>query len=330
MLLQLFRTHRSSSSSSSSTLMPPLSILRSTRSTSTTGTTGVPKKFLAVPYPYHAEVKVQVQSLNAQGLGVGVAVDPQHPARTRTIHVPKVWPGEVVIARIYRNVAGSNVSEADLVRVEVPSPERVQPICRYYSSCSGCQLQHVGIEAQHLWKRQQVLDGLKATGCDLSKAELNEVISTAPEHTHAYRSKITPQVSYHKIRKEDGSLIDRVDDVETYANRALRIGFQIVNSRRVLDIDECILATKDVNDELHSFREKMTRTHEKNSALAVAIPRKKRRMQLLSSQLFRDDLRGSVHSDPNALITQNVGGLNFTYKAGIMYIIMVLNGFFIP
>jgi hypothetical protein len=74
----------------------------------------------------------------------------------------------------------------------------------------------------------------------------------------------------------------------------------------------------------------MTRTHEKNSALAVAIPRKKRRMQLLSSQLFRDDLRGSVHSDPNALITQNVGGLNFTYKAGIMYIIMVLNGFFIP
>ena len=316
MLLHLFRTHRSSSSSS--TLMPPLSILRgtSTNTKSTTGTTGVPKKFLAVPYPYHSEVQVQVQSLNAQGLGV--AVDPQHPARTRTIQVPKVWPGEVVIARIYRNVAMSNVSEADLVRVEVPSPERVQPICRYYSSCSGCQLQHVGIEAQHLWKRQQVLDGLKATGCDLSKAELNEVISTAPEHTHAYRSKITPQVSYHKIRKEDGSLIDRVDDVETYANRALRIGFQIVNSRRVLDIDECILATKDVNDELHSFREKMTRTHEKNSALAVAIPRKKRRMQLLSSQLFRDDLRGSVHSDPNALITQNVSGLNFTYKAGII------------
>lgn len=58
-----------------------------------------PKNFVATPYRYHAEVKVEVTALSSEGYGV--AVDRQHPERT--ILVPKVWPGETVTVRIFRN-----------------------------------------------------------------------------------------------------------------------------------------------------------------------------------------------------------------------------------
>ena len=72
-----------------------------------------PKKFKTTPYQYHEEVTVEVQSLSSEGNGV--AVDPQHP--DRTISVPKVWPGEVVTVRIFRN---NTDSEQDYNCTTVP------------------------------------------------------------------------------------------------------------------------------------------------------------------------------------------------------------------
>jgi tRNA/tmRNA/rRNA uracil-C5-methylase (TrmA/RlmC/RlmD family) len=273
-----------------------------------------PKKFMPTPYQYHTEVKVEVKSLSSEGYGV--AVDLEHPERS--ILVPKVWPGETVTARIHRNHRGH--SDADLVRIDVPSPERITPRCPYFSSCSGCQFQHVPISAQHAWKKRHVLSVLTAAGCDLNSAQICEVASTGSEHTFHYRSKITPQVSYQRKKPTRDLAAAAAAErplPETYSDRNLKVGFSRIDNRDVLDITECLLATKAVNDQYVAFRKELMATHAQNSSSGAATPVSKKRRRLLSSRLFRDDMSGGgVESDPNAHITQEVGGLRFTYKAG--------------
>jgi hypothetical protein len=101
---------------------------------------------------------------------------------------------------------------------------------------------------------------------------------------------------------------------EKYSERALRVGFQRVSSRRVLDVHQCLLATPAINTQYSAFRRALAATHEQLSSSGAQITKKKKK--LLASQLFRDDLSGAVHSDPNSVLTQRVGGLSFTYKAG--------------
>ena len=97
-----------------------------------------------------------------------------------------------------------------------------------------------------------------------------------------------------------------------YSDRDLKIGFQRINSRQVLDIPECLLATKAVNEQYRRYREEAINTHEQNGDLLFTKKKK-----LLSSVLFRDDMNGTVESNPNAYIAQQVNGLHFTYKAGM-------------
>ena len=41
-----------------------------------------------------------------------------------------------------------NFARAKLLRVLKPSPERVEPACRYFAGCGGCQYQHMDYAAQ--------------------------------------------------------------------------------------------------------------------------------------------------------------------------------------
>jgi tRNA/tmRNA/rRNA uracil-C5-methylase (TrmA/RlmC/RlmD family) len=79
-----------------------------------------PKKFRPDPFPYHHELTLRIDSLTNLGMGVA-RVDGW------VVFVPHCLPGETVRARIYRN--DKNFSQADLVEVIEPSPDRVQPTC---------------------------------------------------------------------------------------------------------------------------------------------------------------------------------------------------------
>jgi len=82
-----------------------------------------PRGFVTGPFAYHDIVTVEIQSLNHMGVGVGKAVlseagsDADSDAdvdcgHTVSVHVPMGLPGEVVRARIYRNMPA--FSESDL------------------------------------------------------------------------------------------------------------------------------------------------------------------------------------------------------------------------
>jgi len=73
------------------------------------------------------------------------------------VYVPFSLPGEQVRAR----VAGDRAEIAELL---TPSAARIEPACRHFGRCGGCQLQHWR-EADYLaWKRDTVADALAKRG----------------------------------------------------------------------------------------------------------------------------------------------------------------------
>ena len=83
--------------------------------------------------------------------GDGVAEGP--------LFAPRTLPNEVVSGVLQ----GSQLSD---IRIETPSEQRVQPPCRHYKSCGGCQLQHASEEFVANWKVEVVRNALSAQGLE--------------------------------------------------------------------------------------------------------------------------------------------------------------------
>ena len=73
------------------------------------------------------------------------------------IYVPRTLPGELVEVEIIDG-CGRNP------RIVTPSPNRVSAPCRHYTSCGGCELQHVSDEFVASWKRRVIDTALSAHG----------------------------------------------------------------------------------------------------------------------------------------------------------------------
>jgi 23S rRNA (uracil1939-C5)-methyltransferase/tRNA (uracil-5-)-methyltransferase len=214
-----------------------------------------------------------VEGLTNLGMGLG-RVDGW------VVMVPFVIPGEKVRARIFRNF--TNYSDADLVEVLEPSPDRVQPKCSLYTTCGGCQYQHISYERQLGEKTRQVEALLQKLGAIEHPVE---PAIGSPEVYH-YRSKITPH--YNRPAK-DGSQ---------------PIGFLRYGRRnQIVDVEQCPIATEAINQALPEVREEARRAGGK------------KRRQRGGTILLRDVVEGII-TDPQAIVSERVGDLTFQFKVG--------------
>ena len=106
-----------------------------------------PRGFREGNYSYHEEVVVTIDNLTNLGQGVG-RIDGW------VLMVPFALPGEKVRARVFRNHA--NYSDADLVEILDASLDRVDPRCKLFGTCGGCQYQNLDYEKQLVYKTRQV------------------------------------------------------------------------------------------------------------------------------------------------------------------------------
>ncbi|NVK16526.1 MAG: class I SAM-dependent RNA methyltransferase [Rhodobacteraceae bacterium] len=86
------------------------------------------------------------------------------------LFAPRTLPGEIVSGI----AEGSRLTQ---IRIETPSEHRVQPPCRHYKSCGGCQLQHASDAFVAEWKTDVVRNALTAQGLD---TEFRPILTSPP------------------------------------------------------------------------------------------------------------------------------------------------------
>ncbi|MDY3747246.1 MAG: 23S rRNA (uracil(1939)-C(5))-methyltransferase RlmD [Lachnospiraceae bacterium] len=114
--------------------------------------------------------------------------------------------------------------------VEIPSKDRVRPVCPYYDRCGGCQLMFMKYNAQ-LDMKQQIVEGLIGDFCKVEPV-LGMVI---PEN---FRTKVHATFSKGK----NGRVI-----AGTYEPK----------SHRVIDINNCCIQDQKANDIIVSIKKLM-------------------------------------------------------------------------
>jgi tRNA/tmRNA/rRNA uracil-C5-methylase (TrmA/RlmC/RlmD family) len=147
------------------------------------------------------------------------------------VFVPFVLVGETVEVEI--NAVKKNFARAKLLRVLQPSPERVEPACRYFGRCGGCQYQHVDYPAQLRLKHKQVADLFQRLG-GLAPERVAPVIP-CPQ-PYGYRNRIMIRSQWNKPEQK------------------LNIGFVRGDCGLVEDIEECKIAEPVLNEEIRRVR----------------------------------------------------------------------------
>lgn len=147
------------------------------------------------------------------------------------VFVPFVLTGEEVEAEITE--VKKQFARARLVRVLKAAPERVEPPCRYFGTCGGCQYQHVAYETQLGWKRKQVADLMQRMGGFAPDVVTAVVPCPQP---YGYRNRVMVRSQWDKPRQ------------------ALNIGFLRADSRLVVDVTECQIAEPELNEQLRRVR----------------------------------------------------------------------------
>ena len=234
-----------------------------------------PRGFVPEPFAYHEEIEVRIESLTNMGAGLG-------RIEGWVVMVPFTAPGDRVRARVYRN--HKNYSEADLLTVIHPSPDRREPECLLFGRCGGCQYQHLDYAVQMEWKGRQVAELLQKMA-DLDEIRVEPVIAS-PQEWH-YRSKITPHFQKPKNGKIEA------------------IGFLSAQSRnRIVDVEACPIATPAINEGLPAVR----------SEVHGQAARYKK-----GATLLLRDAGGHLATNPNEPVTETVDGIEFEFLAGSFF-----------
>lgn len=122
-------------------------------------------------------------------------------------------PGDKVI------VEGQG-DRARIVDLAAKGPTRTAPVCKHFTFCGGCALQHVEPEAYRAWKRDQVVQALAQRG--ITDVDVAPLVSFAPRTRR--RAVLTAKLV-------DGTVM---------------IGFQERGSHHIVDMNECHILHPDL------------------------------------------------------------------------------------
>ncbi|KZV65147.1 S-adenosyl-L-methionine-dependent methyltransferase [Peniophora sp. CONT] len=289
------------------------------------------------PYPKakeeKAEVEVRIVGISASGCGIGLPVESESEENERRKHwaivVPFALPGERVRARVFRHARLH--SHADFVEMLEPNPElrddsRVQ--CKYFAKCGGCQYQMVDYAQQLEWKADVVRNAYRRFSGLPSDAVPPVQTTIGSPLQYGYRTKITPHFDAPPksvAKKYAGS---ELTAPESDKPDWLRIGFNQVNTRHVLDIEECPIAAPVLNQALPSIREgiaKYSLTYKKGvslilrDSLTIPTPAVENGDAPVPAPTSKDDGPHVCITDFKATVRERVGPLLFDYNAGSFF-----------
>ncbi|KAL8292128.1 hypothetical protein RQP46_001594 [Phenoliferia psychrophenolica] len=239
------------------------------------------------------DVEVRVVGMSAHGDGLAILSSASTSLPTRILTIPFTLPNELALVHIHRHEPDYYMSHADLVRIVEPSPDRQRPAieiegsaapaaedvspelaavrakfgervqCKYFGVCSGCQYQPLSYEHQ-LTLKQSVVRKAFANFSLLDPSLIPAVGPTLPSPLqYGYRTKLTPHFQAPPANgkstgggrrgKGKGKQPEAEEQVEE-RDWEVTIGFEEKGRKRIIDIEECVIATQVINTALVSER----------------------------------------------------------------------------
>jgi 23S rRNA (uracil1939-C5)-methyltransferase len=97
---------------------------------------------------FDLNARLTIERLGARGEGVSRKAG-------GPVFVPYALPGETVLAEV-------DGDRGKLVEILAASADRIAPVCPLYGECGGCAVQTLRHESYLAWKRELLVDALRA------------------------------------------------------------------------------------------------------------------------------------------------------------------------
>lgn len=209
-----------------------------------------------------SELELNISELSSTGDGLA-------EKNGQVYVVPFTAPGDTVRAKVYKNIQEEAYSLTDFQKVGTASEHRTEtPRCQYFTSCSGCQFQHLPYSFQLAHKRR-VIEKAYGNFSGLTPSSIPEVGETIGSPLqYGYRTKLTPHFDGPPNARKDKRAGKKVTWPEVPP-----IGFMKKGTRKTIDIEDCPIGTEAVRLGMASERKRVTREIDKYQRGATLLLR---------------------------------------------------------
>jgi 23S rRNA (uracil1939-C5)-methyltransferase len=189
-------------------------------------------------------LELEIEKYAFEGKGIARIDNDSSSDKKFIVFVNGAYPGDVVKAKVKR--IKKSYAEANAEEIVKPSPQRIQPKCKYFGTCGGCKQQDLNYEQQVFYKQQQVEEAFRQSG--LIDFITEKIV--ASENIFYYRNKMEFSFSDLRWLTED----EIKSDLQVERNFALGLHTPKTFDK-VLDIDECFLQSETSANILNFTRE---------------------------------------------------------------------------
>ncbi|MEO8710653.1 MAG: 23S rRNA (uracil(1939)-C(5))-methyltransferase RlmD [Parafilimonas sp.] len=162
----------------------------------------------------------------------------------KVIFVENTVPGDVADVQLYKSK--KDWAEGFPLKIKKFSPDRIQPFCKHFGVCGGCQWQMLPYEKQLVYKQQQVFDVLTRIG-KIELPEINTIMGAA--ETKFYRNKLEYSFSAKKFIAENEfrELKNTGVDIKATAQQNVAGFYAKGVFDKVVNIETCYLQAEPTN-----------------------------------------------------------------------------------
>lgn len=155
----------------------------------------------------------------------------------QAIYVPFSIEGETV------SIEGSG-PRREVTAIKIASPERIKPICKYFGTCGGCQMQHMGESAYLKWKMGLVTEPLSRIG-----------ITVTPDMMLSYKDASRRKCVFNAQRTHEG----------------MQLGFNEKSSTEIVSIEGCPVLVPAINEQFEAIHDLVNSVPTTKHSLRVSV-----------------------------------------------------------